>query len=60
MQGVKLGRKEGSLTKMNILEENRDKVISAINKGNSIVSICRKYKVSYSTFYRFRKGFDEM
>lgn len=60
MQGVKLGRKEGSLRKLNILEENRDKVISAINKGNSIVSICRKYKVSYSTFYRFRKGFDEM
>lgn len=59
MQGIKLGRKEGSLRKLNILEENRDKVISAMNKGSSIVSICRKYKVSYSTFYRFRKDFNE-
>lgn len=54
-QGVKLGRKEGSLRKLNILEENKEKVIAVISNGGSISSICRKYKLSYSTFYRFRK-----
>lgn len=54
-QGVKLGRKEGSLRKLNILEDNREKVQAAISNGSTIASICRKYKVSYSTFYRFRQ-----
>lgn len=54
-QGVKLGRRSGSYRKMNIIEENRDKIDDAIGKGISIASICRKYKVSYSTYYRYRQ-----
>ena len=52
-QGVTLGRREGSYRKLNILEENKEKVDEALIRGASIASICRKYKVSYSTFYRF-------
>lgn len=54
-QGVKLGRRVGSCTKMSVLENNIDKVDAAIRKGASIASVCRKYKVSYSTYYRFRQ-----
>lgn len=53
-QGVTLGRRKGSYQKFNVLEENREKVDEALANGVPIVSICRKYKVSYSTFYRFR------
>lgn len=52
-QGITLGRREGSYRKLNVLEENRTKVDEALANGVPIASICRKYKVSYSTFYRF-------
>lgn len=52
-QGITLGRREGSYRKLNVLEENREKVDEALANGVPIASICRKYKVSYSTFYRF-------
>ena len=59
-QGIKLGRKEGSFRKRNILEENRKKINEAIVKGCSIASVCRKYKVSYSTYYRYRQSQGKM
>lgn len=52
-QGITLGRRKGSYQKFNVLEENREKVDEALANGVPIASICRKYKVSYSTFYRF-------
>lgn len=58
-QGIKLGRKEGSFRKRNILEENWKRIDDAIEKGCSIASICRKYKVSYSTWYRYRQDSGE-
>ena len=54
-QGVKLGRRKGSFNKMNILLENSNKIETLIRKGESIANICRRYKVSYSTFYRYRE-----
>lgn len=54
-QGVKLGRRPGSCSKMSAISSNKEKVEEAIKKGETITSICRKYKVSYSTFYRYRQ-----
>lgn len=54
-QGVKLGRRKGSFNKMNVLWENSNKIETLIRKGESIANICRRYKVSYSTFYRYRQ-----
>ena len=52
-EGVRLGRPEGSATKMRILLDNRAKIDAAIANGTTLAELCRKYKVSYSTFRRF-------
>ena len=54
-QGVILGRKAGSYRKLNILMENRARIERDLKKGVTKASICRKYKVSVSTFVRFEK-----
>lgn len=56
-QGVKLGRKAGSCVKMQVLECNMDKIGEELDKGASIAHLCRKYKVSYSTFYRYKQQY---
>lgn len=53
-EGQKLGRPNGTSREMEILRENRDAIIYALRKGSPLVSICRKYEVSVSTFRRFR------
>lgn len=55
-QGVRLGRRPGSYRKLNVLVENDAKIRAALGKGASIASICRRYKVCYSTFCRYRQG----
>ena len=59
-QGVKLGRKTGTYRKMNRILENEEKVSNALEKGASVASICRKYKVSYSTYYRYKRLSENM
>ena len=55
--GVQLGRKTGSYKKTNILIDNSDRIRKQLDKGCSVAKLCRQYKVSYSTFMRFRKEF---
>ena len=52
-QGVTLGRRKGSYRKLNLLIDNSDKIQKERETGSSIASICRKYKVSVSTYRRF-------
>ena len=53
-EGAKLGRPVGSDGKMQALKRNRAGVLKAIENGMPYTDICRKYKVSTSTFRRFR------
>lgn len=53
-EGVVLGRKKGSYTKLNILVENRPAIIGMFNDGKSITDVCRRYGVSRDTFAKFR------
>lgn len=53
-QGVILGRRRGSYTKLQILIDKRTEIVSALNRGSSIAAICRTYGVSRDTFKRFR------
>ena len=55
-QGVILGRRVGSYRKMNILMENKTRIERELKKGVTKASICRRYKVSISTFVRFEKN----
>ena len=53
--GVKLGRPRGASPKMQLLSSNQDKIEAALLRGDSAASICRRYKVSSTTFARFRR-----
>lgn len=49
-EGVILGRRKGSFTKLKILIDNRQEVIGMLQSGKTIASICRHYDVSRDTF----------
>lgn len=53
--GVVLGRKKGSYTKMNILQENKGVIEEMILSGMPTTVICRHFNLSRETFYKFRK-----
>ena len=54
-EGIVLGRRKGSYTKLQILIDHRSQIIKALKKGASIISLCHEYAVSRDTFDRFRK-----
>ena len=53
-EGMVLGRRHGSYTKMNVLIKNRQVVIAMLNKGKSINDICKHFDLSRDTFAKFR------
>lgn len=56
-QGVVLGRRKGSYTKLQRLIEDGDEIACLLNTGWSIVMICKRYDVARNTFDRFREKF---
>lgn len=56
-QGVALGRRKGSYTKMQALIDDRTEIVRMMNGGRSIAAICRQYGVARNTFDRFRKQY---
>lgn len=54
-EGVILGRKKGSFTKMNILFEKEALICDMLNEGKTISEVCSRLNVSKDTFYRYRK-----
>lgn len=55
LQGVKLGRPKDTLRKMNVLIDHKESIKKALERGETKACICRKYKVSFSTYSRFEK-----
>ena len=55
LQGVKLGRPKNTLRKMNILIDNISCIVKALERGEPKAKICRRYRISFSTFARFEK-----
>ena len=53
-EGMVLGRRHSSYTKMNVLIKNRQVVITMLNKGKSISDICKHFDLSRDTFAKFR------
>ena len=58
-RGVELGRPKGSSAKMDALVINASEIVKQLNSGLSVTSICRKYGVSRTTFYKFRNEYAE-
>lgn len=56
-QGVVLGRRKGSYTKLKRLIDDRDEIVRMMNRGRSVAAICRQYQVARNTFDRFRKQY---
>lgn len=53
-EGIVLGRRKGSYTKLQTLIDNRSQIMKSLKRGDSIISLCRAYEVSRDTFDRFR------
>ncbi|HJB44605.1 MAG TPA: recombinase family protein [Candidatus Coprenecus merdipullorum] len=53
--GVILGRRKGSCTKLNLLLNNKDEVLSMLRSQRTILDICRHWGVSRETFNKFRR-----
>lgn len=56
-QGVILGRRKGSYTKLQRLIDAGEEIACLLNNGRSIAMICNRYKVARNTFDRFRALF---
>lgn len=54
-EGVPLGRKRGSNTKIIYLKECKGQIMSMQDRGLSKSRICRELKVSRGTFYKYLK-----
>ena len=54
--GVTLGRRKGSYTKLNLLKENRETVIDMLEQDLTIRQICERFGLSRETFNKFRRS----
>lgn len=53
--GVQLGRRKGSCTKLRILQDNHTEVLSMLKNGYTIASVCKHFCLSRETFNKYRK-----
>lgn len=56
-EGVVLGRKKGSITKLKVLIDNKLEIIRMLRQGSKIAEICRTFSVSRDTFGVFREKY---
>lgn len=54
-EGKKLGRKPGDSPKMSVLLKNQEQIKQLLKEGVKQKDICKKYKVSRSTFFQFMR-----
>lgn len=55
--GVRLGRPKGSDAKQSFLEANKEEVIRMLERGESVVAICKHFNVSRNTYYQFKRNY---
>lgn len=55
--GVRLGRPQGSMVKMQVLIDNEESIEKDFAEGTTSSEICRKYGVSPTTFRRYLKKY---
>ena len=56
-EGVKLGRRKGSYTKLRILIDNRREIVRMLRCRKSIAGVCRRYEISRETFNALRRRY---
>lgn len=54
-EGVVLGRRKGSCTKISYLQEHKDDIRMMLEDGYSVTMLCKELRVSRETYYRYLK-----
>lgn len=60
LEGLHMGRKKGTTVKMQQLRINEKEITKLLLSGENIGKICKRYGVSYNTFYRYKKENTEL
>lgn len=57
IKGVPVGRPKGSDAKQSYLDENREELINMLERGETVLTICKRFNVSRNTYYQFRRNY---
>ena len=55
--GGPLGRAKGSAAKQSFLDANKEEVISMLERGDTVMEICKRFNVSRNTYYIFKRNY---
>ena len=55
--GGPLGRPKGSAAKQSFLDANKEEVISMLERGDTVMEICKRFNVSRNTYYIFKRNY---
>ncbi|MBC5631786.1 recombinase family protein [Parabacteroides hominis] len=55
--GGPLGRPKGSAAKQSFLDANKEEVISMLERGDTVMEICKRFNVSRNTYYMFKRNY---
>ena len=50
-EGLQLGRPKGTDAKQSLLDANKDEVMNMLERGDTVVMICKHFNVSRNTYY---------
>lgn len=56
-EGLQLGRPKGTDAKQSLLDANKDEVMNMLERGDTVVMICKHFNVSRNTYYQFKKNY---
>ena len=55
--GLQLGRPKGTDAKQSLLDANKDEVMNMLERGDTVVMICKHFNVSRNTYYQFKRNY---
>lgn len=56
-EGLQLGRPKGTDAKQSLLDANKDEVMNMLERGDTVVMICKHFNVSRNTYYQFKRNY---
>lgn len=56
-KGQQLGRPKGTDAKQSLLDANKEEVMNMLERGETIVTICKHFNVSRNTYYQFKRNY---
>lgn len=56
-KGLQLGRPKGTDAKQSLLDANKDEVMNMLERGDTVVMICKHFNVSRNTYYQFKRNY---